>query len=287
MTNIAPTVSFRNKVREALYKRKILLQNQIHDVIFSLDKKSVAYPFVDRQGVSTPKIYCKNTKLDDIQLNPDWGSFVLKPEQSHSSLGVSLNYFNLDTQQYLELLTNKDINFDEILKFSKELMHEKKIADSWMIEELLFADDGELYALDDWKFYTFYGEIGLILQKHKCLDGTLQYKLYDENLNTIKNTGKYIGHINNELPVAKHIQQMIKDAKKLSSLIPRPYMRVDLFSTSRGVVFGEFTPFPGGFSMFWKSWDQLLGQLWLDAEARLEIDIRTGKFNNLYNSIID
>lgn len=287
MTNIAPTVSFRNKVREALYKRKILLQNNVHDIIFALDKKSIAYPFVDRHGISTPKVYCKNTKLEEIQFNPDWGSFVLKPEQSHSSFGVSLNYLDLDTLKYLELLTNKTMDFDEILKFSKELMSEKKFSNNWMVEELLLADDGDLYALDDWKFYTFYGEIGLILQKHKCLDGTVQYKLYDENLNIITNTGKYIGHLNNDLPVAIHIQQMIKDAKKLSSLIPRPYMRVDLFSTNKGVVFGEFTPFPGGFSMFWKSWDQYLGQLWLDAEARLEIDIRTGKFNSLYKSIIN
>ncbi len=285
MPNVEPSVSFRNKVREALFKRKFLLKNKCYDQIFSLDKKSVAYPFVDNFGVKTPKVFFKSTKLEDIKLSTDLGSFVLKPEQSHSSLGVTLNYYDHEKNEYLELLSNNKVTFDDILKTSNEIMLEKKIANKWMVEELLLADDGDVYALDDWKFYTFYGEIGLILQKHKCLNGDIQYKLYDKDLNVVTNTGKYIGKINKELPIAKHIHQMMEDAKKLSSMIPRAYMRVDLFSTDQGVVFGEFTPFPGGFSMFWKAWDKYLGQLWLDAEARLELDMRSGKFKKLYDAI--
>jgi len=285
MPNIAPVASFRNKVREAIYKRRILLKNNIHDVIFSLDKKSVAYPFVSNSGIKTPKIFIKDTKLENISLNNNWGSFVLKPEQSHSSLGVSLIYFDEINNKHINVLNNEDISLDEVLISAHKEMTDNKISDKWMLEELLLSDDGKINAIDDWKFYTFYGEIGLIMQKHKCLNGDIQYKFYDKDLNIVKNTGKYIGKINNDLPIALHIDSMIKDAKLLSSLIPREFMRVDLFSTNKGVVFGEFTPFPGGFSMFWKSWNEQLGQLWLDAEARLEIDIRNGKFKKLYDAI--
>lgn len=285
MPNIAPVVSFRNKVREALYKRKLLLKRNVHDQIFSLDQKTIAYPFVNKFGVKTPELYFENMRLDDLDFNGISSSFVLKPEQSHSSNGVFLNCITSDSDFYHELIMNKDIKKSEILLLAQEEMLEKKIPNKWMVEELLMPDDGGYYAIDDWKFYTFYGEIGLILQKHKRLDGIVQYKLYDKDLNVVNNTGKYIGKINNDLPVAKHIEEMVDVAKKLSASIPRAYMRVDLFSTTKGVVFGEFTPFPGGFSMFWKTWDQTLGQLWLEAEARLECDIRTGKFSELYNSI--
>jgi hypothetical protein len=51
------------------------------------------------------------------------------------------------------------------------------------------------------------------------------------------------------------------------------------------VYFGEFTPFPGGFSMFWKSWDERLGMMWLDAQERMEGDMRSGALFKLYDEI--
>lgn len=286
MPNNLPQFSFRNKVREALYKRNFMAKSKFHNAVFSLDAKSFAYPFVEKLGVSTPNIFFRKEKLENIKFETLNSSFVLKPEQSHSSIGVSLVFKEKNKNIFgRELLTNSDINAEKILEVSKKVMEEKNIQNSWLVEELILPDDNEIYPIDDWKFYCFYGEVGLILQKRKYLNGDVLYKLYDNNYEIADKTGKYIGKINLDLPIAKYHQEMLQTAKLLSSNIPTPFMRVDLFSSSRGTVFGEFTPFPGGFSMFWNTWDSELGKMWLEAETRLDIDTRNGKFQNLYQNI--
>ncbi|MFC6053471.1 hypothetical protein A6M14_06985 [Acinetobacter sp. Ac_877] len=285
MPNILPTFSFKNKVREALYIRRDNLKSKFSDQIFGLDIKSVAYPFVEKLGVKTPYIFFKNMPLEKIKNENINDSFVLKPEQAHSSLGVYLCHYDRNSDTYEELLTTKKMTKKEIFEEAEKIMLEKKISNKWIIEQLVYPEDGQLYAIDDWKFYCFYGKVGLILQKHKSLDGEISYKLYDCDIVEATKTGKYIGKIDNTLPISKNMQEMIEVAKLLSSKIPLPFIRVDLFSSSEGVVFGEFTPFPGGFSMFWKTWDAVLGKMWVDAEARLDRDIKTGKFQELYSQI--
>ncbi|ALH94688.1 ATP-grasp fold amidoligase family protein [Acinetobacter equi] len=283
MPNTLPNFSFRNKVREAIYIRRDNVKSKFHDYIFSLDMKSIAYPFVENLGIKCPKLFYKNEKLENIQINDIDGSFVLKPEQAHSSLGVYLCHN--EHGNYHELLTNRTVSKQQIIEEAFSIMKEKKFSNKWMLEELVYPDDGKLYALDDWKFYCFYGEVGLILQKHKGIDGEITYKLYDESLVEAKNTGKYIGKIDSNLPLARNVRKMLDAARKLSSNVPLPFVRVDLFSSSEGVIFGEFTPFPGGFSMFWKAWDEKLGKMWMDAEARLDRDIKNGCFQEKYKSI--
>ncbi|WP_347473715.1 ATP-grasp fold amidoligase family protein [Acinetobacter thermotolerans] len=285
MSTTPPKFSFRNKVREAIYIRRTNIKNGFNDKIYSLDKKSVAYPFVEKFGVSYPKVYFKNTKLSLIDFSEIKGSFVLKPEQAHSSLGVFLCHYDDKLKKYRDLFTNEIRELNDIKKMAADIMVEKKIHDQWLVEELVYPDDGQLYALDDWKFYCFYGEVGLILQKRKSLDGNVTYKLYDKDFVQVKNTGKYLGKIDDLLPLPKFQNEMIDIAQTLSGKIPLPFMRVDLFSSSRGVVFGEFTPFPGGFSMFWNTWNEKLGKMWVEAEARLDRDIKLGHFYNLYSQI--
>lgn len=286
MPNTLPSYSFRNKIREEIYKRRIMLKDNSYDAVFSLDVKSIAYEFAKKFDVLLPRVYYRNSRLEDVSLSSIETSFVLKPEQSHSSLGVSLVHFlESDDGYFLELLSNKRMTLNEIKDKSYEVMYEKKLANKWMVEELVYPDDGGVYAVDDWKFYCFYGKVGLILQKRKCLDGTIEYKLYDENLEEAKNTGKYIGSVNSDLPLSPGIMKMQDIAKRISLEIPKPFIRVDLYSSLKGVYFGELTPYPGGFSMFWKGWDERLGKMWLDSQERLDRDFRSGVALNLYKDI--
>lgn len=279
--------SFKSKIREAIYKRKLTLSKKVHDPIFSLDKKSVAYDFAQNFNIKVPNIFYKNSRLEDIDIENFKESFVLKPEQSHSSLGVNLVHIvGGHGSRCLELLSNQTLELKDVRLKALEVMKNNKVPNRWMVEELVYPDDGGLYAIDDWKFYCFYGKVGLVLQKRKLLNGGVEFKLYDENMNEAKRTGKYVGRINSDLPVSKKIDELFVSAEKLSASIPKPFMRVDLFSSANGVYFGEFTPFPGGFSMFWKSWDQRLGKLWLDAEERLERDARSGVVFKLNEKIL-
>jgi hypothetical protein len=68
---------------------------------------------------------------------------------------------------------------------------------------------------------------------------------------------------------------MVELAERLSAIIGRPFLRIDLFESERGPVLGEFTPRPGPPEVFVPEIDEELGRLWEQAEQRLfarEID---------------
>ena len=45
------------------------------------------------------------------------------------------------------------------------------------------------------------------------------------------------------------------------------YMRIDMFATSRGAVFGEFTPTPHGGNGYTEYADKYLGSFWKGEEG--------------------
>jgi hypothetical protein len=57
---------------------------------------------------------------------------------------------------------------------------------------------------------------------------------------------------------------MFRTARALIATARVSFLRVDLYSTPAGVVFGEFTPVPNkGNESYVPSYDRLLGEMWL------------------------
>lgn len=54
-------------------------------------------------------------------------------------------------------------------------------------------------------------------------------------------------------------------------------MRIDILRSSKGSFFGEFTPWPGDFRYFPNRFDRMMGEMYLEAQARLEDDLWNGK----------
>lgn len=59
-------------------------------------------------------------------------------------------------------------------------------------------------------------------------------------------------------------------------------MRIDFLKSKNGMVFGEFTPRPGGYEQFNDEIDRWLGEYFLKAEGRLVIDLLNGKNFDYY-----
>lgn len=276
MPNYEITPSFRYKVREAIREYKYFKLKKYFDPIMSLDVKDAAYKFCQNNDIPIPVLYSSNFKLEDFPLDIMPDNFVLKPLSAHSSFGVFL-LVKVGSNQYKNLIDNTIKSLDEFLDFAKDIMLDKKFPNNWMLEELLLPVTSEIGSVDDWKFYTFYGECPLILQKHRKEDGGIEYQWYDQNWDVVTNTGRYRESINHQLSPPKNADQLLSLALKVSKLIPSKFMRVDLFETHRGPILGEFTPFPGGFSMFYSSYDKFLGECWLESESRLHWDYKAGK----------
>src|SRR5690606_29992026 len=66
-------------------------------------------------------------------------------------------------------------------------------------------------------------------------------------------------------------------AEQVSGAVPAPFLRIDFLRSATGLVFGEFTPRPGGYDQFNDETDERLGRAFSLAEGRLVADLLRGK----------
>ncbi|PWD87744.1 ATP-grasp fold amidoligase family protein [Ignatzschineria cameli] len=143
-----------------------------------------------------------------------------------------------------------------------------------MVEELLV---GESSIARDIKCYSFYGEVGLILETKRMPQ--IERCWYDADLNYVD-----IGKYSNRLFKGSRddLLELIKVANKLSSELPSPFVRIDFLYCNGQFYVGEFTPLPGSFWIINQEWDEKLGVLFGQASVRLAHDISLGKIFNNY-----
>ena len=82
-------------------------------------------------------------------------------------------------------------------------------------------------------------------------------------------------------PLSDRRQELLATAEAAASALCYPFIRIDLYDTSRGVVLGEFTPGPGRRYAFLPDWDVRLSRRWREAAAALEEGIGSGRIRPL------
>jgi hypothetical protein len=65
-----------------------------------------------------------------------------------------------------------------------------------------------------------------------------------------------------------HAQEVVETAERVAAALPTPFVRIDLYDTDDGVIFGEITPQPGNRLWFGRELDEQLGAWWDEVEAR-------------------
>lgn len=91
-------------------------------------------------------------------------------------------------------------------------------------------------------------------------------------------TGAYRRRISDSLgaPEPALMDTLTDAARKASSWVPLPFVRVDLYHTHRGVVGGELPPYPGAADKFSAEWHERLTAAWHEAAQRLTQGIQDG-----------
>lgn len=118
----------------------------------------------------------------------------------------------------------------------------KDVPNRIMLEELLEDEAGG--PPKDIRFYCFHGEPKIIAVDLDSLeDGikTANYKrhLYDVDWNPIEGRIQYPTKTGYKIPKPQNLDELIGIARQLS--IEFPAVRVDLYNSSKGIVFGELT----------------------------------------------
>lgn len=235
-----------------------------------LDQKLAGYHFLDAIGVRRPKTDLVHYKFSKL---PQQTPAVIKPVRSTGSRGCYLVY---SPSKIVHVVDGTRFNsWAEMAKHARAEMSRKQqrpLPDRWFIEELILEDSQREVPAPDLKFFTFYGQVEMILEVRRET-GTSKYSFRGpDRTPVIPGSWKY-EYFEGEGASTEDIEI----AKQISLEIPHPFARIDMLKGESGLVFGELTPRPGGFHRFNAEWDRRLGEAWALAQHRLQNDLLQGK----------
>jgi len=213
--------------------------------------------FAAAHGVKVPELH---TKLDHIRDLPELdqlpNSFVLKPIRGYSTINV----FCVKNME--NLMTGEKLSRQQIIdKVGRENNT------PFIVEELLEDENGKLGVPRDFKFYCFGDQIAFIhiIERNSFTDNARnRHWLLAENWQKLP-VQIQRSQVGEDVPPSKPscYKDLIRDVRKLGLELPM-FMRIDMYATKRGSVFGEFTPQPHGGNGYTEEADIWLGGLWAD-----------------------
>jgi hypothetical protein len=238
--------------------------------VASFEQQSVKRGWVTElmaaQGVATARILREDFALQHLRDALEGiDACVIKPRQAHSSRGV-LSLKRIDAITFSCLQQRRTMRLVEILEHLYAEMREHQFPNHWQLEELLLPPSGLLRPVDDFKFYTFRGRTGLVLQVARSQQGQ-RYRWYDRDWYPV-DTGKYDGALDPTLLPPRDPGALLAVAERVSASLPVPFCRIDLYETHQGVVLGELTAVPGTYHAFGEQADAYLGAMFELADVR-------------------
>lgn len=247
----------------------------------SLELKQNVRSFAQAVGVKHPEVYFQGPLAELPTSLPN--EFVLKPDFASTSIGVFL-LESLTSYEFKDLVHDVVITRAELVDRCNavvERFREKSGGSTvFIVEELLRAPDGSTPP-PDIRCYTFQGEIGMILMEHH-ITGDARAMYFDGNFHPFVDVQERYG-IAESARVREAIEpattpaiasDLLAVARRLSVAVPSAFVRVDLYSTNKGIYLGELTLFPGTFyyenrKLMFANESARLGRLWDAAIERL------------------
>ena len=130
----------------------------------------------------------------------------------------------------------------------------------FLIEEFVRTEKAEYKIPDDYKFYMFNGQVACIqvIMRENNKNGCTSW--YDENWNFLPNFTTNFPDGQRQ-PRPECLPEMIDCARRLSNVY-KIFIRIDVYATDKGVVFGEVTPTPALGKGFTPPGEKLLTHYW-------------------------
>lgn len=250
------------------------VKNQEKPMPWFLHDKLKCYRWCEDNSIPTATVLREFDRPEEIDLAGLTNEFVLKPTLQSSMKGVMV--LTCQNGQYHDSLRNRSLTIDEIIEEQTILFNETKAAGKKIIVEQKITDADGHEIPRDYKAYAFGGEIALILEVDRN-SGRNIVSWYDENFIPIVDdrigfNAKYTTHRTGTTP--NNATEILEVAKKASSLVESPFARIDMYSTTGGVIVGEITLVPGGLyygNHYFLSQKQqsLMGRMWERALIKL------------------
>ena len=264
--------SYRYKLHESK-RRKLLLDAEGHrQRVWAFNDKLAGLRLAAELGVATPNTIADVPLLADLdwEMLPD--RFVLKPLQGAASRATFLLCRSGDS--FRDLMDGKCKSQADIVGAAQDLVDRGLVSARFCVEELL-APRAELLDRiaqpDDFKVFCFWDRPVVVMQRRlggRPDPSAWRFKFWNsawEDLGPVK----YPDRCDPTLDVPAGGDEIIEAAARIGRHLAIPFVRLDLYDTDRGVVFGEVTPHPGPPERWESNVDEILGRHWEHAEARL------------------
>lgn len=262
----------RKRVQGAALNAEMAMLGRINNKLRGYDwVRAQGHPTLGYDGYPDMETALEMTHLDE---------FVVKPKIGHSSAGVYL-LMRRAGGGYSCSMTGRDYASDAELIAHFERTRRSQGPDDALTEGVIVEDlVRDSFGFDvplDYKVYAFATGIPLIMQRyapsHLPKEKWL-FEFYDVTgtplgpvrLETSGNTG-------GTLRPPDCLDRIVSTARQLVAAAQVSFMRIDMYATPKGPVFGEFTPVPNNAQEgFVPEYDALMGHMWRDSLTELGID---------------
>ena len=256
---------------------------EYHYDIHSKDKQKA---LARRLGLEVAHEYLLNVPLAEVIQYIERNGlehFVIKPVGSASAVGCRCIVKEGDS--YRDLQKSRRYQLEDLRQELRVEYASLGRPDEWMLEELLLPAGGSLTHIEDYKMFCFAGKVELIMHKRLKPGETVQrVRWYTRGWTRVEPiaAGKWTERADSTMAAPASAARLVEVAESAASRLCYPFMRVDLYDTTRGIVFGEFTPGPGaGRRGLNTEWEERLAKRWLEAAKTLEDGLRSGKIKPL------
>lgn len=234
-----------------------LREQSLYNICPGGNDKVLDQKFAGLFDVPCPEVYQQGVTIEQLELKPN---SIIKPLNGSSSRGVCY-VFKTNKIQYVK--TGEEYSSLEELPESI-----RSIKGLWQSEQLILDQDGG--PANDLKVYSYYGEIGAVLEIKRTKPKVSYFWYYPDGTPMEKQTGHKNGP-----GIGKGITPPLIDyAKKISIATPSPFLRIDFFRGKHDYYLGEITPHPGRYnSGYSHEIDKYLGNFFLNSRARLYADL--------------
>jgi len=214
-----------------------------------------AREFAIGHDCQVPELYWHGRFLSRSVLASLPGQFVLKPAVGAAHRGIHLMAGSRDLLSGADM--TRDQLFDRVAATRGRFSHIPLLA-----EEFVTTERGAHVLAIDYKFHMFRDVVGAIQVIHRQAEGqptahrfyTREWQPFADAMNTFNVPAGVI-----DAPLC--LPQLIDTAVKLGTAFDS-YVRVDLYATSKGGVFGEFSSVPTNGRHFTPYADELFEKLW-------------------------
>lgn len=269
--------SFRSKVEEE--RRKADRAAEIHGChrrdLWSWDSKEGGRELARTHGVHAPATLQPLRQPSEIEWEGLPNAFVIKPDRGAGGTGVYV--LGREGNGFRSLLDDRLVTPTMVVSELATLVEEGRIGPMVYAETAALIHGRPSF---DWKMYAFQGRVELIRQVDRIRG---RHKFYDSRWEecTVRELIDKDSTVDRRLPLPYAPKALTAAGEVLSSAVRVPFVRVDLFESDQGVVFGEFTPRPGR-QRFAVWMDEHLGRCWEESEVELLLaddyyDVATGK----------